>query len=372
MLIRGYAMKKLILLSFLLFAACAPLTVKPTVDPTINPTATIMPSATATSTPVPTPTLNPHFVGLLNKINGAGNRFNLLLDGTIVETTPGGEKKTIPDLIVDGNGVFLLTVNGTQIELKREQVNMTNKWGVMIDGYSFEEQNKKWIEGILIPEYLDKLYFLKKITNDSTYFEVQERDLVSGALAEKIKKMYETSEIERLPNSADVYPVVPRNYESGTWWKTSGYEMYFESVNDWNVKVVIPGMVKVVDSDGNPKYWLVPKIIRANEAGDIGVMMLVEGWFDNLEKPLVVANIFNHHFVQYLGKYQPAVFKNIDACDRFYPKVPSAAIVCKDWYRTYRADYMKLLEEWAGAGAFPERLSRMPIFTKYIFCIGTC
>ena len=92
-----------LLLFILLLTACAS---QPTL-PVASATPTFVPSPTVS----PTGTFLPKFVALQDQIAASGERFTLMLDGTIQD-----DGIPIPGLNVDKNGVMTLQVDDQIVE----------------------------------------------------------------------------------------------------------------------------------------------------------------------------------------------------------------------------------------------------------------
>lgn len=132
-------MKKILLpILVLILAACSS---SPQVTATrlANVTVTSPPAATVV---IPTPTLHPQFVELQIQI-ATGERFTLLPNGTIQETTSEGVK-TISGLTVEKDGSYTLMVNGEAVTLKSSDVTFDDENGVQIKGYELDE-NGEWL-----------------------------------------------------------------------------------------------------------------------------------------------------------------------------------------------------------------------------------
>ncbi|MCE9644724.1 MAG: hypothetical protein K8S20_01900 [Chloroflexi bacterium] len=97
----------------------------------------------STMTIVPTPTLNPQFVFLQEQIADSGNRFALLPDGTIQETTLEGIK-IIPGISVDNEGQIRLMVNGEEVVLSLADMNLNEIDGIKIKGFTYDEHTNEW------------------------------------------------------------------------------------------------------------------------------------------------------------------------------------------------------------------------------------
>ena len=81
------------------------------------------------ATAIPTPTLHPQFIELQDKVAASGERFALLPDGTIEETTAEGAT-IVPGISVDKNGVMTISVNGESVTLDPADVKFDDLGGM--------------------------------------------------------------------------------------------------------------------------------------------------------------------------------------------------------------------------------------------------
>jgi hypothetical protein len=93
---------------------------------------------------IPLPTLHPQFIAIQSQVAASGERFTLLSDGTIQETTAEGAV-TVPGLSVDKNGVMTIIVNGETITLDPSKVIIDDETGFSYPGYE-QDANGEWVE----------------------------------------------------------------------------------------------------------------------------------------------------------------------------------------------------------------------------------
>lgn len=107
-------------------------------------TATVTVTSPPTATVIPLPTLHPQFIAIQSQVAASGERFTLLSDGTIQETTAEGAV-TVPGLSVDKNGVMTIIVNGETITLDPSKVIIDDETGFSYPGYE-QDANGEWVE----------------------------------------------------------------------------------------------------------------------------------------------------------------------------------------------------------------------------------
>jgi hypothetical protein len=181
----------------LILVACA----TPQVTSTLEATVTIPPP---TATIIPTPTLNPQFAILQEQIANSGNRFALLPNGTIQETTSEGVN-IVQGLSVDKNGTITLQVADTLVILLPADVTFDEAKGIKIKGYSYNQQTGEWIIGLIIPEYLKNLEFVTSIKDRSDLPNIYMNDVRSGAFAEAIRQSYITGKIQKFAEGTPAF-----------------------------------------------------------------------------------------------------------------------------------------------------------------------
>ena len=231
-----------------------------------------------TATIIPTPTLNPQFVILQEQIANSGNRFALLPDGTIQETTSEGIK-IIPGILVDNEGQIRLLVNGEEVVLSLADVTFDNIDGIKIEGYSYIEETGEWVMGLVIPEYLQNLEFVTKPESLNDLLRVDIADLYSGAFAEAVRQAYIAGKMSKFSENAPIY--VPEAAIMSDSINGLGYGPALEpiSIANYNASFLQSGGFLIVDSSGKELFLAIPKIIKTGPGvDDVDILNRSELW----------------------------------------------------------------------------------------------
>lgn len=267
-------MKKILLpILFLILAACSSSQVAVTRSAQV--TVTSPPPA---ATPIPMPTLHPQFVKLQSQIASSGERFTLLSDGTIEQSTSEGTI-TVPGLSVDKNGAITLQGESLKVIINPADVSFDDTKGVNVKGYTLDEETGKWgVMGTSLSiENLDakKWGNYSLIENPDGYYEMKD---VQGNLIPEVKFFRDgTAELthgingktENLWIALQAVHVVGGKLIVGLW----DYNTKNKTWSDINTKSAAD-MVKSVETGEEDPYKLIILRGHANEKQMIETMFL--------------------------------------------------------------------------------------------------